>query len=186
MNQSQMQQLLIENPVVAAVKSVQSLPAALQSEAKVVFILCANILNLEQLTASVRQSGKRVFLHLDLLEGFAQKEIAIDYIVKRALPDGIISTKQSLVKYAKRQGLLTIQRFFMLDSMSLDGLRRDDGAADFIEVLPGVAKSVEKAHAIHRTPLIASGLIETKSDVLDALRAGAIAVSGTATGLWSL
>lgn len=188
MNATQMQQLLIENPVIAAVKTVSGLQAALQSDGKAVFILCANILNLEELTAAVRRSGKCVFLHVDLMEGFVQKEIAVDYIVRRAAPDGIISTKQSLLRHAHKQGLLTIQRFFLLDSMSLDALRKDadGGCADFIEVLPGVARTVEKAHAINRTPLIASGLIESKADVLDALRAGAIAVSGTDPGLWNL
>ncbi len=188
MNRNQMQQLLIENPVIAAIKNVSSLQAALQSDVKVIFILCANILNIEDLVSSVRQSGKQVFLHLDLVEGFAQKEIAIDYIARRARPDGIISTKQPLLRYARKYDLLTIQRFFLLDSMSLDSLRKDvdNGSADFIEVLPGVARTVEIAHAINRTPLIASGLIEDKSDVLDALRAGAIAVSGTASELWNL
>lgn len=188
MNAAEMQQFLIQNPVIAAVKTVSGLQAALQSDVRVVFILCANILNLEELVTAVRRSGKRVFLHLDLLEGFVQKEIAVDYIVRRARPDGIISTKQSLLKYAHRQELLTIQRFFLLDSMSLDALRKDadGGCADFIEVLPGVARTVERAHAINRTPLIASGLIESKADVCDALRAGAIAVSGTEKGLWDL
>ena len=183
-----MEQILLQNPVIAAVKSVQSLRAALQSDVGAVFILCANILNLEELVSAVRQSGKAVFLHLDLLEGFVQKEIAIDYIAKRAMPDGIISTKQPLLKSARRYGLLTIQRFFLLDSMSLGNLVRAGGedGPDFIEILPGVAKTVEKAHALSRTPLIASGLIEDKSDILDVLRAGAIAVSGTKPELWRL
>lgn len=59
-------------------------------------------------------------------------------------PDGIISTHPSLIRRARHQGLLTIQRAFILDSLSLNNLsgQLEQGKPDFVEILPGIMPRV--------------------------------------------
>ena len=92
----------------------------------------------------------------------------------------IISTHPNLIRRARELGLLTIQRFFMLDSLSFANVLRQSSNADAVDVLPGAIPSVIR-HLVKevRQPLIASGLLLDKSDVVAALSAGAVAVSTT-------
>ena len=49
----------------------------------------------------------------DLIDGLSSKEVAVTFLRENTLADGIISTKPPIVKAAKEQGLLAIQRFFL-------------------------------------------------------------------------
>ena len=92
-----------------------------------------------------------------------------------------------MIRRARELGLLTIQRFFMLDSMSFANVLRQSSNADVVDVLPGAITCVisHLVQEVHQ-PLIASGLLLDKSDVVAALSAGAMAVSTTSERLWSV
>ena len=115
------------------------------------------------------------------------RDISAEYIASRTEADGVISTHPNLIRRARELGLLTIQRFFMLDSLSFANVLRQSSNADVVDVLPGAIPSVI-SHLVRevRQPLIASGLLLDKSDVVAALSAGAVAVSTTSERLWSV
>ena len=106
-------------PVIAAVKNDEGLERALSSESTVVFLLYGTILNIRELVQRVKEAGKLAFIHIDLVEGMSSKDISAEYIASRTEADGIISTHPNLIRRSRELGLLTIQRFFMLDSLSL-------------------------------------------------------------------
>ncbi len=113
-------QKLRENPVIAAVKNVDHVDAALESDCTVIFLLCGNIFNLKEIVQKAKAKGKLIFLHVDLIDGFSRDAVALRYIAEEIKPDGIISTKNNQLKVAKELGLLTVQRLFIIDS-SADG-----------------------------------------------------------------
>lgn len=174
-------------PVIAAVKDDEGLERALASESTVVFLLYGTILNIPELVLRVKEAGKLAFIHIDLVEGMSAKDISAEYIASRTEADGIISTHPNLIRRARELDLLTIQRFFMLDSLSFANVLRQSSNADVVDVLPGAIASVI-SHLVKevRQPLIASGLLLEKSDVVAALSAGASAVSTTSERLWSV
>ncbi len=174
-------------PVIAAVKNDEGLERALTSESTVVFLLYGTILNIAELVRRVKEAGKLAFIHIDLVEGMSAKDISAEYIASRTEADGIISTHPNVIRRARELGLLTIQRFFMLDSMSFANVLRQSSNADVVDVLPGAITSVIRhlVQEVHQ-PLIASGLLLEKSDVVAALSAGAAAVSTTSERLWSV
>ena len=112
MNTKEMMSLLEDEPIIAAIRSFDGLENCLKSASRVVFILFGDILNISQIVTRVKDAGKTAILHIDLVEGLAPREVAIDYIIQNTKADGIISTKAALIKYAKQKELLTIQRFF--------------------------------------------------------------------------
>ena len=57
---------------------------------------------------------------------------------------------------------------------------------DFIEIMPGVIEKIIKKFASEKIPVIAGGLIETKSELTAALSSGALAVSTGKKDLWYL
>ena len=182
-------ELLMDSPVIAAVKDDAELRQALNSDCQVIFLLYGTILNIGSLVQLVHGREKVCFVHLDLIEGLSNREIAVDALVKLASPDGIISTRTPQIRRAQHLGVVTIQRVFLLDSMSLQSVltTMDTYHPNYIEVLPGVIPSVI-AEITTKTaiPIIAGGLIRSKQDVIQALQAGAIAVSTSCQALWKM
>lgn len=183
----QVSRYLEEMPVVAAVKNHEGLEKSLCSDSGIVFVLYGDINSIPEITRRIQAAGKFAFVHIDLLDGLSAREAAVDYIRRSTPAAGIISTKPALIRYAKSLGFVTVQRFFVLDSLALENVRRADSqdAADFVEILPGLMPKIIRrlADEIHK-PIIAGGLISDKEDVVTALGAGAVAISSTNTGVW--
>lgn len=180
-------EMLEQFPVVAAVKNEEGLHRCIEAECQMAFVLFGDICGIGRLVKRLKEAGKTVFVHIDLVDGLEAKEVSVRFIRQNTLADGIISTRPALIKAAKALGMATVQRFFLLDSIALSNVSRhmEGDQADFIEVLPAVMPKV-----IHRlaeevpVPLIAGGLISDKEDILSVLQAGATAVSSTNPDTW--
>lgn len=189
MDRVQILELLDDCPVIAAVKDDAGLDGALNSDVAVIFLLYGDILTVDRMVDRVRDAGKRAFVHLDLIDGLSAREVAADFIARHTRADGVISTRSALVKRAGELGLITVQRFFLLDSMALRNMEKQlaQDASDLIEVLPGLMpKMIRRIRERTGKPVIAGGLISDKEDVTGALGAGAVAVSTTDPAVWAM
>jgi glycerol uptake operon antiterminator len=186
MNQ-QLYEKIEANPVIAAVNSMEKLDLAIQSPCEIVFLLTGNIFNLRKIIDKVKNADMDIYIHLDLMEGFSKDMMALKYIHENMRPDGIITTKSSLVKTARSMNISAIQRFFILDSLSLErGINAiHHTRPDAIEILPGVMpKIIKKIHHETKLPVIGSGLIIDKEDVIESLKAGAMGISTSKEEIW--
>ena len=177
------------SPIVAAVKSDALLDAALSSSSSIVFILYGSLLTIASQVQKINSYGKTAIVHVDLIEGLGRNPVAVDFIRHETKADGIISTKQPLVRRAHDLGLIAGQRTFIVDSMALENTKSQlrSFRPDFLEVMPGLLSGVfAELHAPSGVPLVAGGLIRTKKEILEALRGGACAISSTKSELWSL
>ena len=177
---------LHDAPVIAAVKSDEDLSRALTSDCAAIFFLYGTILNIASLVNAAKDAGKIALVHVDLIEGLSGRDnIAVDFLAEKTLADGVISTRPNLIRRAKERGLISVQRFFLLDSIAYENVLRQSSNADIVDILPGAMPRVLSRLASQlRQPLIASGLLADKQDVISALGAGAIAVSTTSEPLW--
>jgi len=185
----QLLEQLQNNPVIAAAGNEEELSLALGSDCRVVFLLMGNVLDIGALTRRAHECGKLCVIHLDLIEGFSSKEIAVDAIQRETGAEGIISTRGALIRRAKQLGMAAIQRGFMLDSRSLASFEQQirQSRPDFVEILPGLLpKVIATLKARVDVPIIAGGFIHEKEDVISALQAGALAVSASSPGVWSV
>lgn len=179
------------NPVIAAVRSPETVTAACAAQTEVVFLLCGDILNIGELVRQLKKSGKMVFVHMDLLGGIGRDRQAVEYLVQAASPDGIISTRSQLIRTARELKLLTVQRFFLLDSQSV-AMTAETAATvrpDMAEIMPGICPRVIRrliSQLGKRVPVIAGGMVEEKQDIMEALSAGAAGVSTSREALWNL
>lgn len=188
MNTEDLLECLSRQPVIASVKNDEQLARALESDVEVIFLLYGNVLTVTDLTRRIRESGKAAFVHLDLIEGLAAREVAADFVARYTAADGVISTKAPLTRRARELGLVSIQRFFLLDSKALSNVEQfNPASADVVEVLPGLMPKITRwvIDTLHK-PVIAGGLIRDKEDVIMALSAGAVGVSSTNCGVWEL
>ena len=177
---------LLDEPVIAAVKTDEALTAALASPCSAVFLLASTLLTVDGLVHRIHDAGKLAVVHIDLVDGLSSREIAVDSLNALCHPDGIISTR---IRRARHRGLLTVQRAFILDSLSLTSLsgQLEQGKPDFVEILPGIMpRVIAEISARTQVPVIAGGLLRDKADVMAAMRAGAAAVSTSAPSLWDI
>ena len=181
------------NPVIAAVKSDAGLQAAVEmEEIQVIFVLYGDVCTIPEILEKIKAAGKKAMVHIDLIAGLSAKEISVEFIARQTRADGIITTKPALVRRAKELGIFAVLRFFVIDSLALkniENLEMQCGTSrpDFIEVLPGVMpKVLQKIAKVSRIPMIAGGLVTDREDVIQALSAGAMAVSATNQEVWTL
>ena len=179
--------IIEDNPIIAAINNINQVDDAIKSPCKIVFLLTGDILNIEELVHKLRENGKTVYVHIDLIGGFSKDITALRYISKNIKPDGIITTKSNLVKAAKELKIFTIQRLFILDSLALvSGINSIKTIRpDAVEILPGIMpKIIEEIRIETRIPVIAGGLIRDKADVIGSLNAGAIGISTSNKDVW--
>lgn len=176
-----------QNPIIIGIKDLDNLDDALQSDCEIIFLLCGTIFNLKDLIAKIKNSGKLVFIHVDLVEGFSKDATALKFINEEIRPDGIISTKNSQLKVAKSLGLLTVQRIFIIDSLSIDTAVKASQMIepDAIEIMPGIMPRITKQlSSTLDVPVIVGGLISEEDEIVNALSSGALGVSTSCKNLW--
>ncbi|MFA9398265.1 MAG: glycerol-3-phosphate responsive antiterminator [Clostridiaceae bacterium] len=186
---NKLEESLAINPIIAAIRDEKDLKKACESKALIVFILFGNIMNIPKISKILKDAGKTVFIHMDMIDGLKGDLAAIHYIKKFTEPEGIITIKSSNVKHAKQLGLNTIHRMFIVDSLSLKtGIRNAfEVKPEAIEVMPGVSsKIITNIQEKVKVPIIAGGLIQDKNDIYEALNAGAVAISTTCSDLWNM
>jgi len=184
-----LEKLLIENPVIAAIRNDLDLERVIQSNALIVFVLYGSIINLKKICESLKNAGKVVFIHVDLIEGLKGDYTGLLFIKQSVDPYGIITTRATNIKNGKKLDFCVIQRIFALDSLSLEtGIRNIHSITPHaVEVLPGVAsKIITSIGNAVRIPIIAGGLIQNKKDIMEAISAGAMAISTSNQELWIL
>ncbi len=191
-SEQKLRELLEVDPIIASIKRDEDLEIVLRSQCQVVFILYGSLCTITGIVSTLKEAGKLVFVHADLLEGVSSKDVVGQFLKETTGADGIISAKNNLLKAAKAAGMYTVHRFFLIDSMSLANLTKQaiSSDADCIEIMPGygpkgirwVLRDMETAGL--DKPLIASGLVCSKEDVTNALGAGATAISTTCRSVW--
>lgn len=180
---------LRDDPVIASVKDDAALDEVIASDRGVVFVLFGSVLDVVGIVDRAKDAGKTVLVDVDLLEGFAAREVVVTWLGEHTRADGVLSTKSNLVRAAKRAGLVAVQRFFLVDSFSYHQLPRvvEQAGPDAIEILPGcVPRVIEWLSADTRVPIIAGGLVCDKADVVAALGAGALAVASSNRDVWRM
>ena len=183
---------LYENPMIMAIKDGKDLRECLKEEYeanKIVFVLFGTIETIPTIVEKLKHKGKIVFVHENLIEGLSSSHYSPSFIKKYTEADGIITTRAQNAYEARKIGLLSVFRFFLLDSLSYESVKDSikNTSSDLLEVLPGIMpKMVTEISKRTSTPLVAGGLIRDKSDVIDALNAGAIAVSSSNYEVWKM
>ena len=181
------------NPIIAAVKDENGLEVALTEDIEIIFVLYGDICSIPTIVDKIKKAGKVAMVHVDLITGLNNsKDVCLDFIKNNTKADGIITTKSNLIQHARELELNTVLRYFILDSLALQNIEKQARSPgikpDIIEFLPGIVlpKMIKRINKVSRVPIIAGGLIADKEDVMNALDAGALAISTTNHDVWEL
>ena len=181
------------NPIIAAVKDDNGLEEALTEDIEIIFVLYGDICSIPTIVDKIKKAGKVAMVHVDLITGLNNsKDVCLDFIKNNTKADGIITTKSNLIQHARELELNTVLRYFILDSLALQNIEKQARSPgikpEIIEFLPGIVlpKMIKRINKVSRVPIIAGGLIADKEDVMNALDAGALAISTTNHDVWEL
>ncbi len=175
-----------DKKIIAAVRTEEEFSLALDSSAQCIFLLCSNIMTVEDWINRAKQKNKRLFIHLDMSEGIGRDSAGVAFLAKLGV-DGIISTRTGIIRAAREHGIPTVQRIFSIDSQATQTSANAAGnfRPTYIEIMPGVIpKVIRRFCASSDIPIIAGGLIETEEEVKIAIESGAVAVSTANKNLW--
>ena len=180
--------ILNSNPLIAAAK-IHDLKEAVNSNVGSVILMEAKLNELLEEEFRKIKKKKPIFIHIDLLKGLSNDKEAIEFIKKYVNPAGVVSTKSSVIKSAKKKGLIAIQRIFLIDTKSLNSAIETikDNNPDIVEVMPALAYSIAPSiKELTNKPVIMAGLIENEKQILDGLNSGADGVSFGKKDLWNI
>lgn len=177
-----------QNPIIAAADQ-ENLSLAMHSKACAVLLMYAKLNDLLDKVTGDKLEQKPLFLHTDLMKGLSNDKEAFRFLARYVKPAGIVTTKSPMIRAAKKEGLLTIQRIFLIDTASfhtaIQNVRENE--PDAIEIMPGIAPSIIQAFREYtQRPIILGGLIRSFSQVQDALDSGANAVSLSKSNIWNM
>lgn len=152
--------LFDQKAVAAAVRTEEDFSAALESKVDVIFLLYSSIMTVEAQIERAHKAGKKALIHMDFAEGIGKDRAGLHFIKLKGA-DGILTTKTNMIRPAKDIGLVTVQRFFIVDSHSVDTAVESIRIAkpDVVEIMPGVVckKIREFAEKVRNTPILAGG-----------------------------
>ncbi|MEK0312667.1 glycerol-3-phosphate responsive antiterminator [Cohnella sp. 56] len=175
--------------ILPAARKAKDLEKLLALPYEWIVLLDMHVGQLQPLVQLAKSHGKKPIVHADLIEGLKNDEYAAEYICQMARPAGVVSTRAGVIAKTKKNGLLAIQRMFLLDTNALEKSYAmfERTKPDYIEVLPGVIPHmIAEVYARTGIPIFAGGLIRTEDDVERALQAGASAVTTSDRELWQL
>ncbi|MFI2858667.1 glycerol-3-phosphate responsive antiterminator [Paenibacillus sp. JSM ZJ436] len=177
----------VKLPIIASITSIDQIEAAVNSSVERVILMAGDIMNLSSIVKSLHDSGKKVFVHLEMVGGLGRDHSAVQYIAERFGVDGIVTTKTNAVNAARQAGILSIQRVFAIDSAALETAVKmiRQARPDEVELMPGLMPRViqEMKQKIEQ-PLIVGGLIRTEEEIKQALASGANHLSIGSVEYW--
>ncbi|MCP1310532.1 glycerol-3-phosphate responsive antiterminator [Paenibacillus tyrfis] len=178
---------LRQSRMIASVKEHKTLEKAAKAKVGAVVLSIGNIGNIKSFVDLYKKNRIPVFLHVERLGGLSQDSEGMSFLATCVKPDGIVTTRNQLIKLAKKEGLLTIQRIFLFDSDSVkSGLKSvQETQPNAIEIMPALLPEYIRVYRQETNiPIIAGGLIQTREQIKEALQSGAVAVSMGTHQLW--
>jgi glycerol uptake operon antiterminator len=188
MLQEHLLKLLCTNSIIPATRSIDDFNFAIEKTiAPSIILLFGDIILLPALLEHAKRYHKRIFIHLDLLNGIGRDETGIKFLARMGVT-GLITTKSHLCRFAREEGMIVIQRVFLTDS---DAMRTGihllrNVKPDAVELLPASipARVVEYFSKETGLPILGGGLMYTAEDIQQALDHGMAAVSTSSRELW--
>ncbi|MFD1441658.1 glycerol-3-phosphate responsive antiterminator [Lacticaseibacillus hegangensis] len=175
--------------IIPSVVNLKFLDQACRTPSSIIFLTGCNIGNLQAVVRRVHKAHKLAFVHLEFLSGFKADHEGLNLLHTMFNCDGVVSTNIRSLSLAKKIGLQTIFRLFLVDSVSYERSKSalKDETFTAIELLPAI-NAVAQFPLIWtsglKAPLIAGGFIRTQNMISNVWNAGFDYLDTSQPDLW--
>jgi glycerol uptake operon antiterminator len=175
-------------PIIAALRRSGDMEAAIAGEPDGVFLMFGDVNGCGAAINRLKDAGKSVFVHIDLIKGLSSDKEAVEFIAAEARPTGIVTTKGHLIKEIRKAGLKAVHQLFMIDTQAFNSAVKSvrDSSPDIVEIMPALMTRVMREwKAEVELPLVAAGLVRGREEVGSLLGSGCDAVAVGDPRLWT-
>lgn len=174
--------------IIPSVKKVRDLPYALSCPGKYILVSGFDISDLKEHIARIHASHKIAIVNPNLVGGLSPDATGLRLLRQHFEVDAIVSSSLQQLQIARREGMLCIQRLFLVDSHGWDtalvALR--NSKVDAVEILPGhMAIKFAASLKTKGVPMLTGGFVKTKKEVWDVYSAGYSGVTTSQRDLWN-
>lgn len=176
-----------QQKIIPAISSHQHLKKFLDTSLEYGVLMNFQLAQLEELVTQMKAKDKKVLVHAELIKGLSSDEYGAIYLIQNLGVDGIISSKPKVMEICKKRNVISVFRFFLKDSLSLeqsvDLVHKIH--PDYVEVLPATAVDIiETLKTKIASPIMLGGLIQSKAHIQKCLLNGAVAVTTSEPEFW--
>ncbi len=176
--------------VIPSVRDVRNLDNALKQSQKWVLLSCSHIGNLKELASRCHQAGKKVIINPELVGGLGNDRTAFAMMRKMFDVDGVMSGSNNKLLMAKKEGMQTIRRVALEDSLAVDQVIAsiNEMKSDAIELRPSyyALRFLELFRSQRDCPYIAGGFVDTPEMLADLKKAGFSGITTSDYRLWGI
>lgn len=173
----------LDETIIPSVRELKYLSLACQTTSPLVLLTNTHIGNLKNQVQYVHQHHKKACVQLEMIDGLATDQTAIKLLKQLFKVDALSTTSIACANTAKKIGIYSVFRFFLIDSVSLTRSLKilKHSKFDAIELLPSycsvvfypqIRKVVSPA-----TTFIAGGFIRSQEQIESMFKSGINAVS---------
>ncbi|MBN1469796.1 MAG: glycerol-3-phosphate responsive antiterminator [Fusobacteriaceae bacterium] len=181
-------EILSTNKIIGATK-LENIELAVNSKVSAIVIMNLKLNQIINSDISFYNKKKPIFIHFDLIKGLSSDNEGIKFLKENLDFTGIVSTKSSVIRSAKKEGILTIQRVFLIDTQSFENSIENiiENNPDAVEIMPGIAPEIVKMYKERiKNPIILGGLINEKKHIENAIQFGADGISLSNNKFWNI
>jgi glycerol uptake operon antiterminator len=190
MSSSKIIDVLSKGSAIPVVRSYEDFNFAIaNATAPSVMVLFGEVSSLPQLLSQAKLHSKRLILHVDYMDGISKDKAGIKFLARIGVT-AMVTTRSHLVKLGREEGMIVIQRLFLVDSESLRvGIQLlRNCKPDIVEIMPAhtPAKIIQELTREVGLPTLAGGFVYNKEAITSALENGVHAVSTSCRDLWQV
>lgn len=181
---------LKKNPVIPCTNNFNDILEKKYNAIKIVLLYDLNIFGLIDIAKKNKTANKIIILNIDTLKGLVADEYGIKFLRDCIGINVLTTASPKTVNCLKKLDMPVIQSMFILDTKSLKkGIELiKTGKPDLIDIRPGILypKAFEYIRKSFDFPVICSGFINNKEDLIKILDSGAIGITTSSRELWNL
>ena len=179
---------LTRHPVIATLYGAEHLDDFIGSEAEISIVANFELRKLQSVVQSLLDADKYPIVNIDSCDGISQDKGGIEYLAEIGAK-GLVSTRVATIQRAKRSGLVAVQKVFVTDRStfprSVSALEQSE--PNLVQLMPAPMLALISTQARKAMPpIMASGFVCGRDDIVSAIRNGAVAVSTSDKKLWRL
>lgn len=179
---------LTRHPVIATLYGAELIDDFIASEAEISIVANFELRRLQSVIKSLTDAKKYPIVNIDSCDGLSQDKGGVDYLAEIGAK-GLVSTRVATVQRAKKAGLVSIQKVFVTDRStfprSVSALEQSE--PNLVQLMPApMLPHIPAQYRKAMPPIVASGFVCGREDAVNAISAGAIAVSTSDKKLWKL
>lgn len=174
--------------VIPSLRNMKYLDNVLKLDEEWILLSNIHIGNLKETVLRCHKAGKKVLVNHEIVGGLGADRRAFKLLKQLYEVDGVMGSSSSKLAVLKKEGLQTIRRIPLIDSLAIEqtfnGLQ--EVKCDVLELRPGyyALKYLDKFQKLCPCCYVAGGFVEDKEMVDELYKAGFSAVMTSCTRLW--